>query len=102
MRAVMIAVGLVVTVLVAGLIWFSSQLTSQSVLKIVTTQLSDVGFEASSHGKSSLGIFPDAFIHLERVSIVIPETDEAPEQTLALEGLRFDLSLVSLLRTPKG
>ena len=102
MRAFMIAVGLVVTVLVAGLIWFSSQLTSQSVLKIVTTQLSDVGFEASSHGKSSLGIFPDAFIHLERVSIVIPETDEAPEQTLALEGLRFDLSLVSLLRTPKG
>ena len=102
MRAFMIAVGFVATVLVASFIWFSSQLTSQTVLQTVTTQLSDFGFEVSSHGESSLGIFPDTFIDLERVSIVIPATEEAPQQTLAIEGLRFDLSLVSLLGTPKG
>ena len=102
MRAFMIAVGLVATLLVAGLIWFSAQLTSQRVLETITTQLSEFGFEASSHGESSLGIFPDAFIALERLSIVIPQTDESLEQTLTIEGLRFDLSLVSLLGNPKG
>ena len=62
MRAFMIAVGLVATVLVAGLIGFSAQLTSQRVVETLTTQLSNLGFEAAAHGESSLGIFPDAFI----------------------------------------
>ena len=64
MRAFMIAGGLAATTLVAGLIWFSAQLTTQRALETVTTQLSDLGFKASTHGESSLGIFPEAFIKI--------------------------------------
>lgn len=100
MRTFMIVVGLVATMLVADLIGFSAQLTSQRVVETLTTQLSNLGFEATSHGESSLGIFPDAFIDLERVSIVFPETDEAPEQRLAIEGLRFELSCLAEIEWP--
>ena len=100
MRAFMIAVGLAATVLVADATWFSAQLTTQRALETVTTQLSDLGFKASFHEESSLGIFPDAFIDIEGISIVIPEADEAPKQTLAMACLRFELSCLALLEWP--
>ena len=100
MRAFMIAGGLAATTLVAGLIWFSAQLTTQRALETVTTQLSDLGFKASTHGESSLGIFPEAFIKIEGVSIVIAETDEAPEPRLAIEGLRSELSCLAEIEWP--
>ncbi|MDB2377573.1 hypothetical protein N9338_07080 [Luminiphilus sp.] len=100
MRAFMIAVGLAATVLVADLTWFSAQLTTQRALETVTTQLSDLGFKASFHEESSLGIFPDAFIDIEGISIVIPETDEAPKPRLAIEGLRSELSCLAEIEWP--
>jgi hypothetical protein len=60
MRAFMIAGGLAATALVAGLIWFSAQLTTHRAL----------------------------------------ETDEAPEQRLAIEGLRFELSCLVEIEWP--
>ncbi|MDB2511284.1 hypothetical protein N9X48_01235 [Luminiphilus sp.] len=100
MRAFMIAVGLAATVLVADLTWFIAQLTTQRALETVTTQLSDLGFKASFHEESSLGIFPDAFIDIEGISIVIPETDEAPKPRLAIEGLRSELSCLAEIEWP--
>ncbi|MDA8590133.1 hypothetical protein N9L12_02955 [Luminiphilus sp.] len=100
MRAFMIAVGLAATVLVADLTWFSAQLTTQRALETVTTQLSDLGFKASFHEESSLGIFPDAFIDIEGISIVIPETDEAPKPRFAIEGLRSELSCLAEIEWP--
>ena len=72
----------------------------QRALETVTIQLSDLGFKASTHGESSLGIFPEAFINIEGVSIVIAETEEAPEQRLAIEGLRFELSCLAEIEWP--
>ena len=100
MRAFLIAVRLAATVLVADLTWFSAQLTTQRALETVTTQLSDLGFKASFHEESSLGIFPDAFIDIEGISIVIPETDEAPKPRLAIEGLRSELSCLAEIEWP--
>lgn len=86
----------------AVLAWLSSQVTAQSLLDGIAETLSDQGLQMSHDNQSSFGIFPNTFLEVSELSVMIPESDNGPEVSIDVSGLRFDASLSSLLSTPKG
>lgn len=102
MRALIIIASLVLVLPLAGLAWLYTQLTADFVLDSVSEFIKEDGLEMSHDGPSTLGIFPNTFLEIGQMTIVMPKSEDSPEVSLDLTGLRFDASLPSLLSTPKG
>jgi hypothetical protein len=102
MRVLIIIIGLVVALTLAALAWLSTQVTAQSILGAISQAIEKDGLEMSHDGPSSLSIFPDTFLEISQVSVIIPESDDGAQVSIELTGLRFETSVLSLLRSPKG
>lgn len=102
MRVLIVIVSLVVVLPLASLAWLSSQVTAQSILDGISEAMKEEGLQMSHDNQSSLGIFPNAFLEVSQISVIIPASDQAPEVSIDLSGLRFDASLFSLLSSPRG
>ena len=102
MRVLIIIIGLVVALTLAALAWLSTQVTAQSILDAISEAIKKDGLDMSHDGPSSLSIFPDTFLEISQLSVIIPESDDGAQVSIELTGLRFETSVLSLLRSPKG
>lgn len=102
MRVLIIIIGLVVALTLVALAWLSTQVTAQSILDGISEAIKKDGLDMSHDGPSSLSIFPDTFLEISQLSVIIPESDEGAQVSIELTGLRFETSVLSLLRSPKG
>jgi hypothetical protein len=102
MRVLISIIGLVVALTLAALAWLSTQVTAQSILDALSEAIERDGLEMSHDGPSSLSIFPDTFLEISQVSVIIPESDDGTQVSIELTGLRFETSVLSFLRSPKG